>query len=47
MKAPAVFELDELDGHATARFVEVPEDQEDAVRAAEVNCPERAIIITG
>jgi ferredoxin len=46
MKAPDVFELSDIDGHATARFSEVPKTLEAAVREAEATCPERAIILS-
>jgi ferredoxin len=44
-RAPGAFDLDEVDGHATARHDVVPEDMVDAVRAAVATCPERAISV--
>lgn len=46
MRAPDVFELSDVDGHATARCSEVPKALEAAVREAEDTCPERAIILS-
>jgi ferredoxin len=46
MHAPKVFELDEVDGHASVPDENVPADQEDAVREAVQSCPERAISIS-
>lgn len=43
MTAPEAFELDDVDGHASAVFDEIPADQEDQVREAVQSCPERAI----
>lgn len=45
MIAPAVFTLDDLDGHATALDGEVPADQEAKVAEAIRSCPEQAISI--
>ncbi|CAJ1581254.1 ferredoxin [[Mycobacterium] wendilense] len=45
MIAPDSFELDDVDGHASAVNEIVPEDQQDAVREAAQSCPEQAIII--
>jgi ferredoxin len=45
MAAPEAFVLSDFDGHATARFEEVPADQEQAVRDAAATCPEQAIIL--
>lgn len=46
MRAPAAFELSDVDGHATAPFTDVPAGQEDAVREAAHSCPERAITLS-
>jgi ferredoxin len=44
MRAPALFELDDADGHSTAvAGGEVPAGQEGPARAAALGCPERAI----
>ncbi|KPI05215.1 hypothetical protein OK074_0353 [Actinobacteria bacterium OK074] len=45
MRAPDIFELSEIDGHATALDEEVPADQEEAVKEAVLSCPERAITV--
>jgi ferredoxin len=45
MAAPDVFELDEIDGHATAMPGHVPLDLEADVKEAIHSCPERAIYI--
>nr|WP_269665003.1 ferredoxin [Streptacidiphilus jeojiense] len=45
MRAPEVFELSEIDGHASVADEEVPADQEDQVNEAVMSCPERAIAI--
>jgi ferredoxin len=45
MIAPEAFELDDIDGHSSAVFDEVPPDQEDKVREAAQSCPECAIFI--
>ena len=45
MAAPDVFELSEIDGHASVSNEEVPTDQEEAVREAVSSCPEQAITI--
>lgn len=45
MIAPDSFELDDVDGHASAVNEIVPEDQQDAVREAAQSCPEQAIIL--
>jgi ferredoxin len=45
MTAPEAFELDDLDGHASAVFDVVPAEQEELVREAVQSCPERAIAI--
>ncbi|MBW8482684.1 ferredoxin [Actinomadura parmotrematis] len=43
MIAPDVFELDDVDGHATPVDPNVPADQERKVAEAVRSCPERAI----
>jgi ferredoxin len=43
MLAPAVFELDDVDGHAQAIPGDVPTDLEGNVHEAILSCPERAI----
>jgi ferredoxin len=45
MIAPDSFELDDVDGHASAVNEVVPADQQDAVREAAHSCPEQAIIL--
>ncbi|CAN5580871.1 ferredoxin [soil metagenome] len=45
MIAPDSFELDDVDGHASAVNEVVPDDQQDAVREAAHSCPEQAIIL--
>jgi ferredoxin len=45
MIAPQVFELDDIDGHATAVSGDVPADQEEQVTEAIQSCPERAISV--
>jgi ferredoxin len=45
MIAPESFELDDVDGHASAVNDIVPPDQEAAVREAVQSCPEQAIVI--
>ncbi|KUH96965.1 MULTISPECIES: ferredoxin [Mycobacteriaceae] len=45
MIAPDSFELDDVDGHASAVNEVVPPDQEDLVREAAHSCPEQAIVI--
>lgn len=46
MIAPKVFELDDVDGHASPVSEDVPADQEEAVREAVRSCPEQAISIS-
>jgi ferredoxin len=46
MRAPSIFTLSDIDGHATAITGEVPADQEDAVREAVGSCPEQAIALS-
>jgi ferredoxin len=43
--APAVFSLREEDGHAEVANPDVPPELEEAVRRAELGCPESAIVI--
>ncbi len=43
--SPEVFELHD-DGYATVRVAEVPPELEDLVRAAENQCPARAISVS-
>ncbi|BBY05627.1 ferredoxin [Mycobacterium noviomagense] len=45
MIAPDAFELDDIDGHSSAVFDEVPPELEDKVREAAQSCPECAIFI--
>jgi ferredoxin len=45
MRAPEIFELSEIDGHASVVDEDVPADQEDQVNEAVLSCPERAISI--
>jgi ferredoxin len=46
MIAPKSFELDDIDGHATAVSEDVAADQEEQVTEAVHSCPERAITIS-
>lgn len=43
MIAPEWFTLDDVDGHAWAPDVDVPEELQDKVREAVRSCPEQAI----
>ena len=45
MIAPESFELDDIEGHASAVTEDVPAEQEEAVREAAHSCPEQAILI--
>lgn len=45
MIAPDSFELDDVDGHAHPVRLEVPQDQQAAVREAAQSCPEQAITV--
>jgi ferredoxin len=45
MRAPAMFELSDIDGHAHAITEDVPADQEAAVTEAVGSCPEQAIVV--
>jgi ferredoxin len=47
MIAPDSFELDDIEGHASAVSEDVPAEHEDAVREAAQSCPEQAILIDG
>lgn len=44
-RVPTIFELRDEDGHAVVADPDVPPEQQDEVRAAALNCPERAILI--
>jgi len=46
MRAPAVFELSDMDGHSSAIGDEVPAGQEENVRNAVDSCPEQAISLS-
>jgi ferredoxin len=46
MRAPSIFELSDIDGHASAVVDEVPADLEAAVLEAAGSCPEQAIVIS-
>jgi ferredoxin len=46
MKAPQMFELNDIDGHSSVVNEEVPPDQEARVIEAVRSCPERAIFIS-
>ena len=46
MRAPQLFELDEVDGHSTAVVDEVPADQEPDAEEAANSCPEQAITLS-
>lgn len=45
MVAPALFSLDDIDGHASAVSAQVPAGQEADATAAAQTCPEQAVII--
>ncbi len=45
MRAPDLFALSDIDGHATAARGPVPSDRQEAVRAAAGSCPEQAIAV--
>ncbi|WP_106400281.1 ferredoxin [Actinocorallia populi] len=45
MVAPQVFELDDVDGHASPVDENVPAGREAEVREAARSCPERAISV--
>ncbi|MEO3787351.1 ferredoxin [Actinocorallia sp. B10E7] len=47
MKAPEVFELDDVDGHSSPIGPDVPAGQEAQVMNAVRSCPERAISVEG
>ncbi len=46
MIAPEVFELREIDGHATVPADDIAPGQQDDVREAVRSCPERALRLT-
>jgi ferredoxin len=46
MRAPDLFELDDVDGHSSAVAEEVPADQEAAAHDAARSCPEQAIVLS-
>jgi ferredoxin len=46
MIAPESFELNDIDGHASAITEDVSAEHEKSVREAFASCPERAITIT-
>jgi ferredoxin len=45
MIAPESFELDDIEGHASAVSEDVPAEHQDAVREAAHSCPEQAILL--
>jgi ferredoxin len=45
MRAPSVFELSDIDGHATAITGDIPAEFEAATLEAQGSCPEQAITI--
>lgn len=45
MVAPALFSLDDIDGHASAVYELVPAGREANATAAARSCPEQAVII--
>jgi ferredoxin len=45
MIAPDSFELDDIEGHASAVSEDVPAEHQDAVREAAHSCPEQAILL--
>lgn len=46
MAAPDVFGLSDDDGHSQVLLPHVPPHLEAAVRRAEANCPERAVLLS-
>jgi ferredoxin len=44
MRAPHLFELSDIDGHASEITGEIPPDEEPAALEAVHSCPEQAII---
>jgi ferredoxin len=46
MRAPALFRLDDIDGHSSAVVDEVPAELEDEAREAAQSCPEQAIVVS-
>lgn len=46
MIAPDAFQLDDIDGHSSAVYEEVPADQREQVGEAAHSCPERAISLS-
>ena len=46
MKAPQIFELDDIDGHSSATAEDVPAELEQQAIAAVRSCPERAISVS-
>jgi ferredoxin len=46
MRAPEVFELSDIDGHASVIVSEVPESQREDVLEAVSSCPEQAISVS-
>ena len=47
MIAPESFELDDVDGHASARSEDVSDIHRASVEEATRSCPEQAILIVG
>jgi ferredoxin len=45
MVAPALFSLDDIDGHASAVSEQVPPGQESDATAAAKTCPEQAVVV--
>ncbi|GAA3391429.1 ferredoxin [Cryptosporangium minutisporangium] len=45
MTAPELFELSDIDGHASAVNEDVPADKETLAKEAARTCPEQAIIL--
>ncbi|MDX6745143.1 ferredoxin [Actinocorallia sp. A-T 12471] len=45
MKAPDIFELDDVDGHSTPVSPDVPAGEEKNVLSAVRSCPEQAITV--
>jgi ferredoxin len=43
--APQIFRLRDDDGHSYVEDENVPKEFEDAVRRAELGCPEQAIVV--
>jgi ferredoxin len=47
MRAPELFALSDIDGHASAVVDEIPADREGDATEAFRSCPEQAIVLAG